>query len=140
MPLRILVVDDSHSMRSFMRRVVALSGLDVLECLDAGNGLEALALLDRFRADVILTDIHMPVMNGEEFVRRLAESDLARSIPVIVVSSDYTALRQRRLASLGACGYLVKPFAPEKLRDELERVLGLSVCTTRLDGKAANAS
>jgi two-component system chemotaxis response regulator CheY len=70
-----------------------------------------------------LTDINMPEMNVEDFVRQMAEREELRSIPVVVVSTDGTRNRIRRLLDLGAKGYVVKPFSPEALRAELERVL-----------------
>jgi len=73
--------------------------------------------------DLILTDINMPCMNGEEFVRRLEQDECLRSIPVLVVSTDSTSQRIRQMLTLGAKGYLAKPFTPEGLRGELERLL-----------------
>jgi two-component system chemotaxis response regulator CheY len=67
----------------------------------------------------------MPEMNGEDFVRRLEEQDKFCSIPVVVVSTDATENRIHRMLDLGAKGYVVKPFSPEMLRNELERVLGV---------------
>ncbi len=124
MPYNVMIVDDSPSMRTFVRRVIDLSGFEVSSCLDAANGVEALELLGEHAIDIILTDINMPRMNGEEFVRKLEEHEKFRLIPVVVVSTDSTHNRIRRMLELGARGYVVKPFSPEMLRNELERVLG----------------
>jgi len=124
MAYRVLVVDDSAAMRAFIRRVFDLSGLDVETVFEAADGQEAMDLLDREWVDVILTDINMPGMDGEQFVSRLAESGIAKTTPAIVVSTDATTARRERMAQLGARGYLVKPFAPEALKAEIERVLG----------------
>ena len=124
MALRILTVDDSPAMRGFVRRVIELSGLDVTEVLEAGDGIAALRLLDKEWVDVILTDINMPNMGGEELVRRLAEAGVAAATPVIIVSTDGTETRKEQMRALGARGYVVKPFTPEELRNEVERVLG----------------
>jgi two-component system chemotaxis response regulator CheY len=118
-----MIVDDSRSMRAFVRRVMDLSGFEVDSCLNASNGAEALALLNEQPVDIVLTDINMPEMNVEDFVRQMAEREELRSIPVVVVSTDGTRNRIRRLLDLGAKGYVVKPFSPEALRAELERVL-----------------
>jgi two-component system chemotaxis response regulator CheY len=123
MAYRVMIVDDSRSMRAFVRRVMDLSGFEVESCLNAANGAEALALLNQQRVDIILTDINMPEMNGEDFVRQMEQQDELRSIPVVVISTDGTENRIRRLLDLGAKGYVVKPFSPEALRAELERVL-----------------
>jgi len=124
MAYSVLIVDDSPVMRSFIRRVMTLSGFDVGECLEASDGEEALMQLKEHRVDVILTDINMPKMNGEELLRRLETEGVLRSIPALVISTDGTKDRILRMISLGAEGYMTKPFSPETLREELERVLG----------------
>jgi two-component system chemotaxis response regulator CheY len=124
MAYSVLIVDDSPVMRTFIRRVLALSGFEIGECFDAGNGLEALAQLSGHPVDVILTDINMPVMNGEELLLRLSADGTLKTTPALVISTDATNERIVRMIELGAWGYISKPFTPETLRDELERVLG----------------
>jgi two-component system chemotaxis response regulator CheY len=121
-----MIVDDSTVMRGFIRRVMDLSGFPFDTCVEASDGAEALSKLADHWVDVILTDINMPGMNGEEFVRRLEQDELLRSIPVVVVSTDSTDCRMHQMRLLGAKGYVKKPFQPEALRDELERVLGVA--------------
>ena len=124
MAYSVLIVDDSPVMRSFIRRVLNMSGFEVGECNEAGNGIEALAQLSAHRVDVILTDINMPGMNGEELLRRLSADGTLKTTPAVVISTDATNERIVRMIELGAKGYMAKPFTPETLRDELERVLG----------------
>ena len=125
MALHIMIVDDSPAMRSFIRRVVKLSGIEIERSFEASNGQDALAQLAENPVDVVLTDINMPVMNGEEFVRKMRDEGPCQSTPVIVISTDATANRIDTMQSLGAVGYLQKPFGPEQLRDELDRALGV---------------
>jgi len=124
MAYNVLIVDDSPAMRSFVRRVLDLSGLAIGRCLEAGNGLEALDRLREEWVDVVLTDLNMPAMDGESLVRRMGADDCLRSIPLLVVSTDRTEGRVRQMLELGARGYVTKPFLPETLREEIERVLG----------------
>ncbi len=124
MPFSVLIVDDSPVMRSFIRRVMTLSGFEVGECLEASNGEEALKQLESRSVDVILTDINMPKMNGEELLRRLDTDVRLKSVPTLVISTDATKARILKMLSLGAQGYMTKPFSPEALREELERALG----------------
>jgi two-component system chemotaxis response regulator CheY len=126
MALNIMIVDDSPVMRTFIRKVVGLTGLDLNEVLEAGDGQDALKFLRDHWTDLVLTDINMPRMNGEEFVRLKEEDELLRDIPVIVVSTDSSQSRIQRMLSLGAKGYISKPFLPEVLRDEVERVMGVA--------------
>jgi two-component system, chemotaxis family, chemotaxis protein CheY len=125
MAYRVLIVDDSPAMRSFVRRVMDISGFELSVCFEASNGEEALDLLRHEWVDAILTDINMPVMDGEEFLRRLSADDLLRSIPAIVISTDATENRIARMSALGARGYVTKPFVPEALRSLLEQTLGV---------------
>jgi len=126
MAYRLLIVDDSPAMRSFVRRVIDLSGFELASCWEASNGIEALELLRTEWVDAILSDINMPGMDGEEFLRHLAADELLRAIPVIIVSTDGTDQRIERMLALGARGYVVKPFRPEVLREALEKTLAVS--------------
>jgi two-component system chemotaxis response regulator CheY len=121
---RIMIVDDSPAMRTFIRRVILLSGIEVEAYIEASNGVEALATLRADKADAILMDIGMPVMDGEELLRHLSEDEALRSIPVLVVSTDASSRRMERMKALGARGYLGKPFRPEQLRAAIEEALG----------------
>jgi len=125
MGFRVLIVDDSPAMRSVIRRVMTLSGFELTECLEAGHGGEACRVLREKPVDVVLTDINMPVMNGEEFLASIRGDKSYGAVPVVVVSTDATDNRIRRMLDLGAQGYITKPFFPESLRSELERVLGV---------------
>jgi len=125
MELQVLIVDDSPAMRAFIRRVLELSGLEVSRCLEASNGEEALRLLEDNWVDAVLTDINMPQMDGEELLRRMSVHEVLRSVPVLVVSTDRTEGRIQKMLTLGAKGYVTKPFAPETLREELEHSLGV---------------
>jgi two-component system chemotaxis response regulator CheY len=124
MALQILIVDDSPAMRTFIKRVLKLSGVEVDRFHEAGNGLEALSVMLNNPIDAVLTDINMPVMDGETFVRKLRRSGPFTATPVVVISTDATMQRIQTMLSLGAVGYLQKPFGPEQLRNELESVLG----------------
>jgi two-component system chemotaxis response regulator CheY len=120
---RVLIVDDSPAMRSFVRRVMEISGLGLAGCLEASDGAQALEVLKTEWVDAILSDINMPGMDGEELLRRLEADESLRRIPVIVISTDGTKARVDRMLALGARGYVTKPFRPEVLRAELERSL-----------------
>lgn len=123
MSFRVLIVDDSPAMRGFVRRVLEASGLDLGAAFEASDGVEALDLLSKQWVDVILTDINMPRMDGEDFVKQLAISPAYAAVPVIVISTDATTARREHLLALGVRGYLAKPFTPEMLREEIEKVI-----------------
>jgi chemotaxis protein CheD len=120
--LNTLIVDDSPTTRALIRRVMERAGVQA-EHREASNGREALDKLTGRRPDLILTDINMPVMDGEQFLTELRRFGITNSTAVVVISTDATQARVERMLSLGARGYISKPFTPESLRSELERVL-----------------
>ena len=124
MAFRFLIVDDSPAMRTVVHRVLSMTGVPIAQCHEAANGREALDLLRTQFIDVILTDLNMPVMDGEEFVASLQAEETLCHIPVVIVSSAQTELRAQRLLALGARGFVKKPFLPETLREQLLQVLG----------------
>jgi two-component system, chemotaxis family, chemotaxis protein CheY len=129
MPFDLMLVDDSPVMRNFILRVIRMSGFDLGRCLQAGDGLDAITQLDRLASEehssvnAVLTDINMPRMDGEELVQQIRQRRFMEDVPVVVISTDATQTRMNRLLSIGAQGYVTKPFSPERLREELERVL-----------------
>jgi two-component system chemotaxis response regulator CheY len=126
MAFHLMIVDDSDVMRAFIARVISLSGLEVGTCLEASNGQEALDMLHENWVDIVLTDVNMPVMDGEQLVSCMEEDEMLRTIPVLVISSDGSEHRIHSMLSKGAKGYVKKPFSPELLRKSMEQVLGVS--------------
>ncbi len=122
--MRILIVDDSAMMRTMIKRVVALANVPVDEILEAGNGAEALALLETHDVHVLFTDINMPVMNGAELLREIARHERWRGMGRVIISTDGSTSRHEEAAELDVHRYIEKPFSPEVLRDVLTEVVG----------------
>ena len=117
--MRILIVDDSSMMRALIKRVVKLTAVPVDEILEAGDGAEALKLLESHDVQLLLTDINMPVMNGADLLRRVATNDRWRDLTRVIISTDGSTERREEAADLSVRCYLKKPFSPEVLRDVL---------------------
>lgn len=109
---RILVVDDSLSVRKYASMILEAGGVDVLT---ANNGIEALEILDEERVDLVLTDLEMPVMHGYELLTEMKRRPAVKNIPVAVITSRSGIQHQEKAFSLGAIGYLVKPFDEDSL-------------------------
>jgi len=124
MSYNVLIVDDSKSMRRVIRKSLEISGFSIGEYIEAENGQEALDLIEGKWIDLILSDIHMPVMDGFGFIRCLKKIDMYMDIPVIFVTTEANEERLRELMSLGATGYIRKPFRPEEICSFLNRVMG----------------
>ena len=117
--MRILIVDDSSMMRAMIKRVVKLTRVHVDEILEAGDGAQALSLLEAHDVQLLLTDINMPVMNGADLLRRVAGDDRWRNLTRVIISTDGSEARRDQAAELSVRCYLQKPFSPEVLRDVL---------------------
>ena len=126
MAFNVLIVDDSSTMRGVIRKTIELSGFDLGEIFEAGNGLEALAVLEKEWADVILTDIRMPEMDGHSFLEALREQDMVSTTPVVIVTTEGREERMDELMDLGARAWIKKPFKPEQIKKTLMDVLGLN--------------
>ena len=120
--MRILIVDDSAMMRKMIRRVLALLDIPIEEVIEAGNGAEALAVLQAKDVNVLLTDINMPVMTGTELLQAIAGHDRWRNLRRVIISTDGSAARRDEAAGLEVRCYLEKPFSPEVIRDVLTQV------------------
>ena len=122
----ILIVDDSATIRTMVKRTVRMIGLDVGKIYEASNGIEALAELGDHEIAVMLVDINMPTMNGIQLLTRMKQNDRLKDIPIVIASTEGSQERIRQLNELGVAGYVRKPFQPEQLRDVLIPLLGVT--------------
>ena len=125
MGFNVLIVDDSSSMRSVIKKTIEMSGFDVGRFFEGANGLEALAVLDKEWMDIILTDINMPEMDGVSFLKALQEQDILSTTPVIVVTTEGRKEKIDELLGLGARTCIKKPFRPEEIKKAMMDVLSV---------------
>jgi two-component system chemotaxis response regulator CheY len=119
---RILIVEDSETMRSLM--MASLENLESpVKTAKAASGFEALRMLAREPYDLIVTDINMPDINGLELVWFVKRNEQYNSIPVIIVSTEGSERDRDKGLGLGADAYLVKPFDPAELHDVAAELL-----------------
>jgi two-component system chemotaxis response regulator CheY len=118
--MRILVVDDSATMRKIVIQALRDSGFHAEFC-EAGDGLEALEQLAKLEIALVLCDVNMPAMDGVELVRRMRESS---SVPVAMVAAQGGMARAQEAIRAGADECLVHPFTPRQFREKLGRFLG----------------
>ena len=120
---RILVVDDEVVMRTFVVNSLRRLGIQTIE--QCADGASALAAVNSFKPDLVLTDIHMEPMGGLEFVRQLRALPNAslRNSRVIFMSADASTGTLEQALPLGSFGYIVKPPRPETLKAKLEMAL-----------------
>lgn len=111
--IRALIIDDSSVMRKIVERSLRQAGVNLMQVLEAGNGAEALAVLEQIQVDLILCDINMPIMDGREFVKQLAGVSNAKGVPVVMITTEGSESHVVQALSCGARGYIRKPFTAD---------------------------
>ena len=136
MAFNVLIVDDSPSMRAVIKRTIKLSGFDIGEYFEAGDGREALELLSNKWIDIVLSDINMPNMTGLELIAEMKKNELLNSIPVIMVTTEGSEKKIQESIRLGASEYIKKPFFPEDIKKSMRSLMGEEVRDVRGDDES----
>ncbi|MEE4253169.1 MAG: response regulator [Desulfuromusa sp.] len=106
-PLKVLVVDDSPTMRQFI--VFALKRLPDLQVDEADNGVAALKQLSTKKYDLLLTDINMPMMDGLKLVSLIRKDIAYEHLPIIVITTEGSEMTRERAIHIGASEFVTKP-------------------------------
>ena len=120
--IAVLIVDDSSVMRKIIERALGQAGLSMAKVLEASSGREAIAVLEREKVQLVLSDINMPEMDGIEFLKKVRGERLAEGVPVVMITTESSEEHVRQAIAAGAQGYLRKPFTADQVK---ERVLPL---------------
>ncbi len=121
--VRALIVDDSSVMRKIVERSLRQAGIDLAEVREAANGAEGLGALGESSVDLILCDINMPVMDGIEFLRQIQSVQNAKGVPVVMITTEGSESHVVQALSIGARGYIRKPFTPEQVKEHVVPLL-----------------
>jgi two-component system chemotaxis response regulator CheY len=117
---KVLIVDDSVSMRQMVSFTLRSGGFEVIE---AGHGQEALDKLKSVAVDLVVTDLNMPVMDGITLIQHLRQQPAMKSKPILMLTTEGLAAKKEQGKAAGATGWIIKPFDPEKLLATIARVL-----------------
>jgi len=119
----ILTVDDSASMRQVVTFTLSAAGYTVIEAVD---GKDALAKLSRMttRVNLVITDLNMPNLDGIGLIRNVRTLPAFKGVPILMLTTESQESRKLEGKAAGATGWIVKPFAPEKLVGVVKKVLG----------------
>jgi two-component system, chemotaxis family, chemotaxis protein CheY len=112
-------------MRKIVERSLRQAGVNLTQVLEAGNGAEALAVLEQSQVDLILCDINMPIMDGLEFVKQLAGVSNAQGVPVVMITTEGSESHVVQALSCGARGYIRKPFTADQVKEHVLPVLAV---------------
>lgn len=117
--LDVLIVDDSAAIRKILQRVLRQAEVPLGEVYEAGDGVEALAVLRKQQVGLVLSDINMPNMDGLEFLSNVRAEAAWQHLPVVMVSTEGTQAKVMEAVGLGASGYVRKPFTAEQIKEKL---------------------
>ena len=117
---RILIVDDSVSMRQMVGFTLREGGFEVIE---AEHGQDALNKLKTATVHLVITGLNMPVMDGITLIQNLRQQPAMKTKPILMLTTEGLASKKEQGKAAGASGWLVKPFDPEKLLQTIAKVL-----------------
>lgn len=116
----ILIVDDSESIREVVSFTLENAGYSVLIGTD---GDDALKFLDGRNIDLVITDLHMPNMNGIELIKAIRNMDDYKRVPILFLTTESQQDKKNEAKDAGATGWIIKPFVPAKLLAALSKVI-----------------
>ncbi len=117
---RIIVADDSATARMFIKRCLEIIGLGEADIVEAEHGKSALTAAKEKVPDLLLTDLNMPVMDGETLLKWVKASPKLCDVPVIIITSAGNPAKEAQLLELGAQLVLNKPVSPPMMMDALD--------------------
>lgn len=117
---KIMVIDDSNSMRALVKQVLIGAGHEVIEAVD---GQDALDRARTASVDLFLCDVNMPRLDGLTLVKRLRGMAQFKFSPILMLTTEIDPEKKRISKEAGATGWLVKPFQPDQLLATIRRVL-----------------
>ena len=120
----VLIVDDSKLAHAVIQQSLEMAGIACDSFHTAFNGQEGLAVLETHSIDLVICDIHMPVMDGIAMITAMRREERWKSIPVVVISSEGGQERVNRMRELGIRSFIRKPFTPELVREAVDLALG----------------
>ncbi|HSR67176.1 MAG TPA: response regulator [Acidobacteriota bacterium] len=121
--MKVLTVDDSRTIRLLVKRYLQPLDLDVIEAADGQQGFET---AKRERPDLIILDVTMPIMDGQECLRQIRSDPQTEKIPVLMLTAESRREMVVSLIQMGISDYIVKPFNQELLMEKVSTALGLS--------------
>ncbi len=119
--MKVLVVEDDRSIQMVLELV--LNRMSQCQVIVASEGRQGLAMIQEHKPDLVLLDLMLPGMDGFEICQHAKESDETRQIPIIFLTAQPQPASVARAMALGAAGYIVKPFDPIKIIDQINEAL-----------------
>lgn len=116
-----MAVDDALAIRNAIELILQHHGHDVFVF---ENGKEAIEFARTEKVDLVITDLNMPEMNGMSLISSLRRLDNYRTIPILVMTTETADYKKKKARSVGATGWIAKPFTEERILSALKKTLG----------------
>lgn len=110
---KILVVDDSSTVRKQVSLALSPAGFEIIEAMDGVQGAQAVQ--DHPDLRLVICDVNMPHMNGLDMLSLIKSDGKNRNLPVVMLTTEGQPALIKRAKEAGACGWIVKPFSPDRL-------------------------
>jgi len=123
MSLDVLLVDDSAAIRKILLRTLSQIDLTVGDVFEAGDGVEALKVLESKKVGLVLSDINMPNMDGLQLLTSVRARQEWSGIPFIMITTEGSEAKVLEAIQLGAQGYVRKPFTAEQIKEKVSSCL-----------------
>lgn len=120
MEKRVLIVDDSESIREAVGFTLESAAYSVEKAVD---GLDALKKLNASAFQLVITDLHMPNMDGINLIKEIRSRKEFQFLPILFLTTESQLARKEEARSAGATGWVVKPFVPEKLVSVVQKLI-----------------
>ena len=119
MPFDLLIVDDSSAIRKILQRVLHAAEIPLRNIYEAGDGIEALAVMKANSVSLVLSDINMPNMDGIQLLTRIRANDDWKNVPIVMITTEGSKAKVVEAAKLGATGYVRTPFTSDQIKTVL---------------------
>jgi two-component system, chemotaxis family, chemotaxis protein CheY len=120
MSKKLMIVDDSASMRNVVSMTLRGAGYDVIEACD---GKDALAKLDGQKLNLIISDVNMPVMDGLAFIKEVKQIPAYKFTPIIMLTTESDQAKRDQARAAGAKAWVIKPFQPQQMLDAVSKLV-----------------
>lgn len=119
--MKVLIVDDTHTLRSLVQIYLLAAGWEFIEARDGAEGLERARSL---KPDLVISDVKMPVMDGFELCAAIRSEPSLRQVPVLLLTMLGDEASRQRGQLVGASAFLTKPVSPAELKEAVRKIVG----------------
>jgi two-component system chemotaxis response regulator CheY len=117
--VNVLIVDDSAAIRKILQRVLGQANVPISQVFEAGDGVEALTVLNQHKIGLILSDINMPNMDGLQLLNKVRAVEDWKTVPFVMITTEGSHAKVLEAVQSGASGYVRKPFTPDQIKEKL---------------------